>query len=324
MNKKIYITESQFKEYLLEELSISNEVIDMSEEIISTIINKLENNEKEFTFNFRYNTFVDVKIFSFKNNREFSYWIDDINNRKLLINNFSFKENTFYIRCIKVNGDLDTVTLHNNVYHEVEHFFQSLKKGKPITAKKYDIITKYMNESEECNFITSLICKILYFTSKIELDAIANGFYSDLKKFDLSTTPLYDIIINTECISLLDNFKEWRNSISKWTRTPLLNQTRIELQNLNIIKFTDLNDLKKHLIKRINKSEKYLLKRIGKIYTLKKQQLDRVIEEIYPSKNNNISEGRLYQSNLILTPKTKLSKEKVFSNLNKLFEEKEK
>jgi hypothetical protein len=206
----------------------------------------------------------------------------------------------------------------------MEHFFQSLKKGKPITAKIYDIITTYMNESEECNLITSLICKILYFTSKIELDAIANGFYSDLKKFDLSTTPLYNIIINTECISLLDNFIEWRNSISKWTRTPLLNQTRIELQNLNIIKFTDLNDLKKHLIKRINKSEKYLLKRIGKIYTLKKQQLDRVIEEIYPSKNNNISEGRLYQSNLILTPKTKLSKEKVFSNLNKLFEEKEK
>lgn len=324
MSKKIYVTESQFREYLLEELSISNEVIEMSEEMISTILNKIENNEKEFIFNFKYNTFVDVKIYSFKNNKEFSYWIDDINNRKLLINNFSFKENTFYIRCVEVNGNLDTVTLHNNIHHEVEHFFQSLKKGKPITAKKYDIITKYMHESEECNFITSLICKILYFTSKIELDAIANGFYSDLKKFDLSTTPLYDIIINTECISLLDNFKEWRNSISKWTRTPLLNQTRIELQNLNIIKFTDLNDLKKHLIKRINKSEKYLLKRIGKIYTLKKQQLDRVIEEIYPSKNNNISEGRLYQSNLILTPKTKLSKEKVFSNLNKLFEEKEK
>jgi len=280
MSKKIYITESQFNRYLTEELSVAKETIEMSNSIISSIYEHLDKDENYFVFDTPYNTVTDVVIYLFNNNKELSDWLDNGGDSKLF-NGFSFKENTFYIRGVKVGDEVDMTVIENNVYHEVEHFIQSLKKGKPLTGKKYDIISKYINSNDT---VVSFVCQLLYSTTKFELDACANGFYSDLRHFDLGRIKLVDIIKNTECGILLDRFSDWRTSLNNWSKTTLINAGRIKLFNLGIVKYTNLNELKTFLTKRIDKARTYLLKRIGKIYALSKKEYD---ESIISETNTN-------------------------------------
>lgn len=275
MNKKIYITESQLQNILNEELSIAKETVELSKTIINSIFAHIEHNEREFTIDAPYNTKINVIIYSFESNKELSKWLD-VNGNSKLFNGFSFKDNTFYIRGIEINGDIDCSIIENNVYHEVEHFIQSLKKGKPLTGKKYNIISKYMNSDD---IVVSFVCTLLYFTTKFELDAYINGFYSDLKKMDLGRMTLSDILEQTECGILLKKFITWKDNLDKWTKTLTINAGRIKLYNLGVVKYTNLEDLKNFLIKRLNKSQTYLLKRVGKVYALSKKEYDSSINE---------------------------------------------
>lgn len=275
MVKKIRITESKFQDIINEELSIARETVEMSKNIINTILKHIEQNENTFIFDSLYNTKVDVIIYQFKNNRELSDWLDNNGSNKLF-NGFSFKENTFYIRGVKVGDDIDMTVIENNVFHEVEHFVQSLKKGKPLTAKGYEMIAKHMNNDD---IVVSFVCKLLYFTTKFELDACINGFYSDLNKFDLGRTTLAEILNQTECGMLLYNLNDWENKLNKWAKTPIINIGRIKLFNLGIVKYTNIEDLKSHLLKRLYKAQRYLLKRIGKVYALSKKVHDCSINE---------------------------------------------
>lgn len=119
----------------------------------------------------------------------------------------------------------------------------------------------------------------MYFTTKFELDACINGFYSDLNKFDLGRTTLAEILNQTECGMLLSNLNDWEHKLNKWTKTPIINIGRIKLFNLGIVKYANIEDLKSHLLKRLYKAQRYLLKRIGKVYALSKKIHDCSINE---------------------------------------------
>ena len=309
MTKKIYITETQFRKYLTEELSIAKEVIDISNEILSNIFQGYTEGQTQFIFDAPYNTKVNVKIYSFKNNHDFSNWLDNIEGNELY-NGFSFKENTFYIVGIAIGGELETTAIENSVYHEVEHFVQSLKQGKPLQANKYDVISKNMLNTDP---IVSTVCQILYYTTKFELDAFANGFYGEIRNSDLGSQTLSDIIDNSkECRKLLDSLLTWKAAVNKWTKTPFINHGRVKLFNLGIIKNIDMEVLKKQLIKRIDKSYSYLLKRIGKIYTFTKKEYDASI-------NNSVNENNLLFHDGAFRAR-KINDTKILEDLNRIFE----
>ena len=310
MNKKLYITESQFKEFILEELSIANEVIEVSNEIIQKIYEGISKDLNEFTFDAPYNTMVNVKIYAFNNNNEFSNWLDN-DGVKFLYNGFSFNENTFYFTCVKINDEIDISIIENNVFHEVEHLIQSIKQGKPITSNGYDVIVKHLNDF---NPVISTVCNILYYTKKFELDATINGFYSDLKKFDLGRDNITDIIKDTECGKLINMFIEWKKSVQLWTRTPLINDARKKLFEFGIIKDIELNTLKQKLIKKINNAHKYLLKRVGKVYSYAKKEHDSHISDL---KIKDLSEA-MFWSRVNINLPVKMKDDKSVENINEL------
>lgn len=309
--KKVYVTESQFQDILNEELSIAKETVAMSKQIIDTILEHLEKGERCFLFNTLWNTRVNVIIYQFKNNKELSEWLD-VDGDSKLYNGFSFQENTFYIRGVEVNDNIDMDIIENNVYHEVEHFIQSLKKGKPLTGKSYDIIAKHMNNSD---IIVSFVCELLYFTTKFELDASVNGFYFDLSKIDLGRVPLADIIPQTECGTLLSNFNDWKTSLNKWSKTPVINGGRIKLYTLGIVKYTNIEALKTFLLKRLDKAQSYLLKKMGKVYAFSKKEYDISIREsICDIKNNMYRHDASYK-------RVKMNDTDSITNLKYLFRE---
>ena len=310
MGKKLYITETQFKEFIFEELSIANEVIETSNDIIKKVYDGISKNLNNFTFDAPYNTVVNVKLYNFKDNREFSDWLDN-DGINYLYNGFSFKDNTFYLSCIKVKDEIDFDTIKNNIYHEVEHLIQSIKQGKPITSKGYNLIVKHLNDF---NPVISTVCNILYYTKKFELDATINGFYSDLKNFDLGRDNITDIIKDTECGKLINMFIEWKKSVQSWTRTPLINDARKKLFEFGIIKDIELNTLKQKLIKKINNAHKYLLKRVGKVYSYAKKEHDSHISDL---KIKDLSEA-MFWSRVNINLPVKMKDDKSIENINQL------
>lgn len=273
--KKIYLTEEQFKNFLLEELCIADEVVKLSKEIINTILIKCEKNYNGFSFIASNGLNVEVILYNFESNKELSNWFEN-GGENYLFNGFSYEKNKIIITGIQIKGELDISTIENNVFHEIEHYFQTLKKGKLLQTSGYN---KIIDGMKNFNPIISTVCNILYYTKKFELDAIINGFYSDIEKFDLGRETFYEIIKKTEIYKILNNFKMWEDGISKWTQTPIFNSARKYLYETGIIKNITINKLKKQLLKKIYKSRDYILLKIGKVYALHKKKYDSSIRE---------------------------------------------
>ena len=286
MSKKIYLTETQFKDILLEELSIADEVIRVSKEILNILLIKSEKN-KEFNFKISCGLEIEMKIFSFKNNKEFSFWLEN-GGVKYLYNGFSLENNKINLSGVEINGILDVSTIENNVFHEVEHYFQTLKRGKTLYTSGYN---KIIDGMTNFNPIISTVCEILYHTKKYELDAVVNGFYSDIKNYDVGKDDFYTLLEKTEVSLLLEKFNLWENNISKWNQTPLFNSARKYLYETGIIKDISFIKIKKMLLSKITKSKKYLLTKISKVYALCKKRHDNNIVELKPK---NIMEAMMY------------------------------
>lgn len=286
MGKRIYLTETQFKNVLLEELSIADKVIKISKEILNTVLIKSEKS-KGFNFKISSGLEIDVKIYSFSNNKEFSNWIEN-GGVKHLYSGFSYNENKIYLTAIEINGELDVSTIENTIFHEVEHYFQSTKKRSTLYVSGYD---KIIDGMKNFNPIISTTCKILYYTKKSEIDAIINGFYSDIENFDLGRDSFKTIFEKTEIFKILNNFEEWEKGVTQWTQTPLFNSARKYLYETGIIKDITILKIKKILLNKLKKSKKYILTKISKVYALHKKRHDNNIIE---TKITNVFDAMMY------------------------------
>lgn len=88
-------------------------------------------------------------------------------------------ENSIAVTIISVAGNIDTNTLHDSIYHELEHMYQLQKRGKSFINNEEDIYYYAYNlmHSLPRNSLGYMIAACLYLSETFEQDAYVNGMY---------------------------------------------------------------------------------------------------------------------------------------------------
>lgn len=196
-------------EIITEELGISNKVSLLTLRIKNLISNDFakHKNEESYYYNMpvykdKYvNVYGNKLIINFENDKlNIIFFILDKNNesypvyKKKYFSNYNGTKNQITLYLDSYNGKIIWLDSNSTIQHEVEHYFQTYMKGKPLSTKKD--ITKYnrfieMFKSDD--IYKQLIGGIYYFYTKVEQDAIMNGLYREImevNKFSYISKPI--------------------------------------------------------------------------------------------------------------------------------------
>lgn len=197
---------SIFKSYLNlnEKLSISDNVIDVSNGIAKSCLSELEklplkssNNFnryfKEGNFDVNVNGLapnVDVlhiKLFCyiFRNEEEYKTNKTTINTNCLS----DFDTETIELRLVMVNVVMND-EFNSSIQHEVNHIFQ-YANGASKNTNLYDRIVS-VSSNPKSTYKEKLLAYMLYLTFKTEQDSFANQYYAYLKQNNVSWDEVYD------------------------------------------------------------------------------------------------------------------------------------
>ena len=219
------------KDILKEELSISNDVNNITSKIKSIISNDYKQNKDNYS---KYKTIDNNLDFVFFNEIVVKY--NDININILYHVLITNDEKTFNYYKVKYPSKSSTygfnlilfITAYNgyinwknnsmSLQHEVEHLYQSYKMKKPILSddkmKEYTIIDTLTNSN---NFYDKVIGFTYYYYFKAEKNAIINGLYReimDANQFALFEDPL-NIIKNSPYYNNINLIKSVINNNDK-------------------------------------------------------------------------------------------------------------
>ena len=219
------------KDILKEELSISNDVNNITSKIKSIISNDYKQNKDNYS---KYKTIDNNLDFVFFNEIVVKY--NDININILYHVLITNDEKTFNYYKVKYPSKSSTygfnlilfITAYNgyinwknnsmSLQHEVEHLYQSYKMKKPILSddkmKEYTIIDTLTNSN---NFYDKVIGFTYYYYFKVEKNAIINGLYReimDANQFALFEDPL-NIIKNSPYYNNINLIKSVINNNDK-------------------------------------------------------------------------------------------------------------
>lgn len=222
----------EVKQIVNEVKGIRREVKDVSFSIIRRIREEVKAIEKKYSANlpgvsYRYGNFefsaFDKKItvqFRYCNFRDFSYYRRYVNELPSFQNEFSLKTLTLKVDVHAISGVVDDRTLADTIHHEIHHYFQEDKTGKPFSDNPYyKIGVAAKNTYGKNDEVAERIGNMMYFSSKPEIEAYANGLYGLLvdnyKNKRLSTSsviensPFYlGILKLREDIKWLENNKD--------------------------------------------------------------------------------------------------------------------
>lgn len=192
----------EIKNSLYEEMGISKEVTNISNDILSSIIKDSKtipyNNIKKHNFIYEYNgnkIYVDYTLYYVLDEDSINTVIkhDNINtfgesDRKSK-NIYYLKTTVFYQRDINKYVDYN-----GTIQHEFEHIYQMIKSGKHLLSNVItkDIYTTADYLRHKSDIISKLIGYTIYYNNRFEQDAFANGLYK--KIMDNPTSNPYDIL----------------------------------------------------------------------------------------------------------------------------------
>ena len=261
MGKKIIITEKQFQKILSEELGIADKVVCISKIIEKKIFTSIEQNH---SITFKANDLnIVFKIHNFNTIEELykKYSSNEI------LDGYSYSENTLYLSYIKLNGypkyeQMDAIK--STIQHEVEHYWQSKNAKKSLSTTQYQHIVNGLYSN---NLIISTICKIIYYSKHIEIDAHVNGAYNQSKEKNILSFD--EFIEKTDLFQLFKTFKENEKSIDKWNYESYYFYDAVKyIKQTNILKFNTIQELISKLKDILLKSKKYLIRKTARAYTL--------------------------------------------------------
>lgn len=197
---------SIFRSYLKlnEEMSISNNVVDVTDMIMKSCLDNLEklplksSNDfnryfKEGEFDVNVNgiipnmSIIHIKLFCyiFRNNEEYISHNKTINTNCLA----DYDTQTIELRLVLINGKQNN-EFQSSIQHEVNHIFQ-YANGASKNETLYDKIVK-VSSNPKANYKEKMLAYILYLTFKTEQDSFANQYYAYLKQNNVQWDGVYD------------------------------------------------------------------------------------------------------------------------------------
>lgn len=219
---------SIFKSYLKlnEEMSISSNVIDATDIIMKSCLDKLGElplkSSNDFNRYFKEDNFdvnvnglipnipiIHIKLFCyiFRNNAEYISHNRTINTNCLA----DYDTQTIELRLVLVNGKPND-EFQSSIQHEVNHIFQ-YANGTSKNETLYDKIVK-VSSNPKANYKEKMLAYILYLTFKTEQDSFANQYYAYLKQNNVKWDEVYDYFPDDDG-NPYSNFLDAYDAISK-------------------------------------------------------------------------------------------------------------
>lgn len=276
----------EIEKILKEELSVNNEIDNISEEIMLNIGNDYKIGNKQIIKDSIYlysssftKTFLDkkiyinYKIYNFLNNEVFQmckddYGITDGSSACLEGGRFIMVSINGYC----VSGTLNKALLLDTIRHEIEHIFQQIKSGKVIPQNNaYNTFAQPMYLYNEDN-ITKTIANLIYLSERFEIDAMVNGLYGELKEMGGKGISRYGLM-KTYAYGKYKEYLRLYNDIISFDK---------QVVN-NILKKGDINYMQ--FIKRIEWGKKYFINKIGKVFFKYKKDMLKENNWSFYSKN---------------------------------------
>lgn len=281
MGKKIIVNERQYSillELIKEEMGIANEVLDISEKVKNHLYAEIDDGKSQGIFNVDGLNVVWV-MYCFPDFDTFEEWIA-INPKKYK-NGFSYEEKLLYITVINVADTFNFDEIEDTIQHEVEHYYQTLKKGKDNNYDAYQVVSNNVYSNNK--FISNL-CWVLYYSNKFEIDAFINGGYAKVKNkrigdFDdfLKETGLESIRLRMEtCRNFFKN-KSFRS-------VDCISMKQFIIKN-SLFKFSDDKELRRLILKKIDDAYDYFIRKSARTYTLVIKQVREKIEFLLKHRN---------------------------------------
>ena len=213
------------QEIITEELGISNKVSLLTLRIKNTISNdfaKNKNNEN-FYYNLPIPNIGYIKVYGntfdiqFENDKLIvMVFIVDKSNEyhgiyiKKYFSEYKSSKKQINLYLTSANGKIDWNLNNNTLQHEVEHYFQSYMKGKPLaTMKEIEKYNKFIDMYQNGDMYQKIIGGIYYFYTKVEQNAIMNGLYREImeiNKFSYISKPI-EIVQNNNHFKMIAELK---------------------------------------------------------------------------------------------------------------------
>ena len=279
---------NELKEVLKEELSINNEVINISKKIFEEIKNNYLKSHKDNIddgiylysssfyesvlnkkFSVRYNiyNFLDINVFNKKNK---SYNITEGVSACLEGGIFIMMRVNGY--CI--SGNLKEELLMDTIMHEVEHIFQQIKAGKTLPTdglyNKY-AQPKYIYSENELERIVS---NLIYLTDKFEIDGMVNGLYGELKNIGGEG-------IAIEGLKKTYTYEKYKEVFELFEKLKMFEISKINKilsdEGFNYIQF----------IKKIEWGKRYFINKIGKVFFKYKKDMLKENNWVFKGRGGN-------------------------------------
>lgn len=264
--------DNDIERLIKEELSISTELSNAANKIISMVEDDMKR-EKYKPINIDGVSYKEGNIRSnhFGKNIIVHYWyynfFDKIyyekQRKRIKQINRNNNIDKIDITIFAISGYIDVNTLHDTIYHELEHIFQQTKADKMFTkSDMYEFVAKRKYEVQPEN-PEYAICDSLYLSYDFEEDAYINGAYGFLMKVCDSYLDVESRLPQTQLYNVIEMLKFYYDIISKHK-----NRFDNVLHSASYKKF-DLNANKlikriKFAIERIEKKTKNLKKKVKK------------------------------------------------------------
>lgn len=275
---------SIFRSYLKlnEEMSISNNVIDVTTEIMKSCLDNLEKlplkSSNDFNRYFKEGEFdvqtnglipniqaVHIKLFCyvFRNIEEYNCYKNTLNTNCLA----DYDTNVIELRLVLINGKPND-EFESSIQHEVNHLFQ-YANGASKNENLYKKIVS-VTSNPKSNYKEKMLAYMLYLTFKTEQDSFTNQYYAYLKQNNVKWDDVYDYFPD-------DDGNPYSNFLDAYDAVSQMNIADSEVKKLFGIN-------KKQFFLRVSKADKRMRNKMIKAATRYRRDITNVNETLKNTK----------------------------------------
>lgn len=276
------LLKEQIDNIINEELGIADEVIKLSDLIEKKIYQLLNNGTWEEVFNVKTDLSevnVDFAYNDFATTSDAIMWIKYNRGN----DGYSYKTNTIYITLVSVNGYMNDYDLADTIQHECTHYWELKNRGEDTYNSVYEKVVQGVNSR---NPVLELMCSILYYSNKGELNAFVNGTYASAMKKKTKYESYNEFIADNQVNDIYEVLKDAKSLIEEKNQ-PLIFSASFWIVSNGILN-CEIDDVPNKIIKIANNSFNYLMKKIGRAYAFYCKKLEEYEEQMMHQRIKNI------------------------------------